>query len=42
MQYFRILLSPLVPGGYSLPEDLQVFFVCHVGLNLAAPEISAK
>jgi hypothetical protein len=22
-----ILLSPIVPGGYSLPEDLEVFWM---------------
>jgi hypothetical protein len=29
MRYFRILLSPLVPGFYPLPEDLELFFVGH-------------
>ena len=24
-----VILSPLVPCGYSLLEDLEVFFVCH-------------
>ena len=26
---YAILLSPFVPGGYSLPEDLEMFFVGH-------------
>ena len=29
LPYFRILLSPPVPGGHSLPEDLELFFVGH-------------
>ena len=29
VRYFMILLSPLVPCGYSLTEDLQLFLVGH-------------
>jgi hypothetical protein len=29
VRYFRVLLSPLIPCGYSLLEDLQMFFVRH-------------
>jgi hypothetical protein len=33
---FRILLSPLVPYGYTLLEDLEVFFGGHI-LNVLDP-----